>query len=139
VSLRLLGIVGNRIEYLLLMTTSTVNVAIIGGGIAGFGAAINLSSIPGVTVDVFEQAKELKQLGGGISIGPNSRAILALLGVEHLVVGASKSPFVHRCAQLSRLRRRKTVADFGSSDGRNSEILLSKSSNPVTRKINTAE
>ncbi|KAK3374731.1 putative FAD-binding monooxygenase [Podospora didyma] len=58
-----------------------LNVAIIGGGPGGLSTAIALSKIPNVDVQLYEQAKVLREVGAGISIGQNSWNVLELLGV----------------------------------------------------------
>ncbi|CAO2658838.1 Nn.00g065610.m01.CDS01 [Neocucurbitaria sp. VM-36] len=58
-----------------------LKVAIVGGGPGGLATAIALSKIPSVDVHIYEQSKELREIGAGISIGPNSWKILKLLGV----------------------------------------------------------
>ncbi|KAJ8112562.1 hypothetical protein OPT61_g5094 [Boeremia exigua] len=57
-----------------------LKVAIIGGGPGGLATAIALSRIPNVEVTVYEQASVLREVGAGISIGPNSWKVLDLLG-----------------------------------------------------------
>jgi salicylate hydroxylase len=58
-----------------------LKVAIVGGGPGGLGTAIALSRIPNIEVTVYEQASVLREVGAGISIGPNSWKVLKLLGV----------------------------------------------------------
>lgn len=58
-----------------------LRVAIVGGGPGGLGTAIALSKIPNVDVSLYEQASVLREVGAGISIGPNSWKVLELLGV----------------------------------------------------------
>ena len=52
----------------------------IGGGIGGLTAAVALRRA-GFEVDVYEQAPELTQIGGGINMGPNAARILYRLGL----------------------------------------------------------
>lgn len=59
----------------------SLRVAIIGGGPGGLATAIALSKIPNVEVTVYEQAKVLREVGAGISIGQNTWNVLELLGV----------------------------------------------------------
>ena len=54
--------------------------AVIGGGIGGLTAALSLRRA-GFEVDVYEQAPELTQIGGGINMGPNAARILRRLGL----------------------------------------------------------
>src|SRR5437773_2933952 len=57
-----------------------ISVAVIGGGIGGLTAALSLRQA-GYEVDVYEQAPELTQIGGGINMGPNAARILRRLGL----------------------------------------------------------
>lgn len=60
------------------VSTRFLRVAIIGGGPGGLGAAIALSKIPHVEVNIYEQASELREIGAGISIGANSWSALIM-------------------------------------------------------------
>src|SRR6266481_4899109 len=62
------------------MTGAPLRVAVIGGGIGGLTAALSLRQA-GFEVDVYEQASELTQIGGGINMGPNAARILRRLGL----------------------------------------------------------
>ena len=62
------------------MNGATLRVAVIGGGIGGLTAALSLRQA-GFEVDVYEQAPELTQIGGGINMGPNAARILRGLGL----------------------------------------------------------
>ena len=55
-------------------------IAVIGGGIGGLTAAVALGRA-GFAVDVYEQAPELTEVGGGINMGPNAARILYGLGL----------------------------------------------------------
>src|SRR5262249_37897029 len=57
-----------------------LKIAVIGGGIGGLTAALSLSRA-GFEGDVYEQAPELTQIGGGINMGPNAVRILRRLGL----------------------------------------------------------
>ena len=57
-----------------------LGIAVIGGGIGGLTAALALRQA-GFEVDVYEQAPELTQIGGGINMGPNAVRILRRLGL----------------------------------------------------------
>src|SRR6516225_852212 len=61
-------------------TRIPLRIAIIGGGIGGLTAALSLRQA-GFEVDVYEQAPELTQIGGGINMGPNAVRILRRLGL----------------------------------------------------------
>jgi 2-polyprenyl-6-methoxyphenol hydroxylase-like FAD-dependent oxidoreductase len=62
------------------MNGAAQRVAVIGGGIGGLTAALSLRQA-GFEVDVYEQAPELTQIGGGINMGPNAARILRRLGL----------------------------------------------------------
>ena len=61
------------------MTSTPLTIAVIGAGIGGLTAAIALREA-GFDVDVYEQATELTEVGGGINMGPNAARILYRLG-----------------------------------------------------------
>ncbi|KAL0570339.1 hypothetical protein V5O48_011636, partial [Marasmius crinis-equi] len=61
---------------------STTTIAIVGGGIAGLASAISLQRLPNVSVHLFEQASELREVGASIALGPNG-----LRGLEEMGVG----------------------------------------------------
>jgi salicylate hydroxylase len=62
------------------MTGKTGGIAVIGGGLGGLAAALSLHRA-GFDVDVWEQAPELSEVGGGINMGPNAARILYRLGL----------------------------------------------------------
>lgn len=62
-----------------------LRIAIIGGGPGGLATAIALSQNPNAEIIIYEQASELREVGAGISIGPNSWNVLELLGVADSV------------------------------------------------------
>jgi 2-polyprenyl-6-methoxyphenol hydroxylase-like FAD-dependent oxidoreductase len=53
---------------------------VVGGGIGGIAAAVALTQA-GVAVQVHEQARQLTEVGAGVSLAPNGLAMLARLGV----------------------------------------------------------
>ncbi len=57
-----------------------IQVAIIGGGIGGLGAALSLFRA-GFDVHVYEQARALREVGAGIQISPNASRVLHGLGL----------------------------------------------------------
>jgi len=61
-------------------TDVPLRIAVIGGGIGGLTAALSLRQA-GFEVNVYEQAPELTQIGGGINMGPNAVRILRRLGL----------------------------------------------------------
>jgi len=70
----------NEDEDLPKRTGAPLRIAVIGGGIGGLTAALSLRRT-GFEVDVYEQAPELTQIGGGINMGPNAVRILRRLGL----------------------------------------------------------
>lgn len=62
-----------------------LRVAIVGGGPAGLATAIALQSVPDVEVSIYEQARNLREVGAGISIGRNTWNVLELLGVANVL------------------------------------------------------
>ncbi|KAF4308427.1 salicylate hydroxylase [Botryosphaeria dothidea] len=68
-----------------------LKVAIVGGGPGGLSTAIALSKIPNVDVTIYEQANSLREVGAGISIGPNSWNVLELLGVADTLTSGHRT------------------------------------------------
>lgn len=64
-----------------------LKVAVVGGGPGGLATAIALGKIPNVEVTIYEQAKVLREIGAGISIGQNTWNVLELLEVADSVIG----------------------------------------------------
>ena len=58
----------------------TLRIAVIGGGIGGLTAAVALYQA-GFEVNVYEQAPELTEVGGGINMAPNATRVLRGLGL----------------------------------------------------------
>lgn len=81
----------------------TINVAIVGGGIAGLALALNLHK-RGMACRVFEAAPELRELGVGITLLPHGMRELTDLGLQDALVGAGienrESAFFNRFGQL---------------------------------------
>src|SRR6266700_8378971 len=59
---------------------TVLRIGIIGAGIGGLTAAVALRQA-GFEVDVYEQAPELTEVGGGINMGPNAVRVLRRLGL----------------------------------------------------------
>jgi salicylate hydroxylase len=62
------------------MSSKSLRIAVIGAGIGGLTAALSLRRA-GFDVEVYEQAPELTEIGGGINMGPNAARILYRLGL----------------------------------------------------------
>ncbi len=66
-------------------------IALIGAGIGGLTAARALA-LRGFEVRVFEQSDELKEVGAGIQVAPNSTKVLRALGLEPQLKAAGYQP-----------------------------------------------
>lgn len=78
------------------MASNGPRIAIVGGGIGGLVAAIELLQA-GIDVQVYEQAKWLSEVGAGINIGPNASRILFRLGLrDECAKVAFRSEFFHQ-------------------------------------------
>src|SRR5271168_3125149 len=62
------------------VTLELSRISIIGGGIGGLSAALALQHF-GFRVFVFEQARELREIGAGVTITPNAMHALNFLGI----------------------------------------------------------
>jgi len=62
------------------MSGAPLRVAVIGAGIGGLSAAVALHRA-GLAVEVYEQAPELTEVGGGINMGPNAIRVLRSHGL----------------------------------------------------------
>ncbi len=60
------------------------NISIVGGGIGGLSAALALQHF-GYRVSVYEQARELREIGAGVTITPNAMHALNFLGIGERV------------------------------------------------------
>src|SRR6202451_3755 len=63
------------------MPTDFRKIAIVGGGIGGLAAALALVR-RGIDVEVYEQARELRELGAGVQISANGTRVLHALGLK---------------------------------------------------------
>jgi salicylate hydroxylase len=62
------------------MAQAAHKIAVIGGGIGGLAAALGLHRA-GFRVDVYEQAPQLTEVGGGLQVAPNAARVLYRLGL----------------------------------------------------------
>ena len=62
------------------MMSQQLQIAIVGGGIGGLTAALALRA-RGLSVTVFEQADELREIGAGFSLFPNAALLLQRIGL----------------------------------------------------------
>ena len=63
------------------MTSTSLSVAIVGGGIGGLAAAVLLTQ-DGHRVRVFEQTSRFARVGAGIQMTPNAMKVLRRIGAE---------------------------------------------------------
>jgi salicylate hydroxylase len=82
--------------------STTLQVAIVGCGIAGLTAAIALRQHPRINVILYEKATELKEIGASIALGPNGLRTLQRLGLHNAIDdnvsfrGPSNIPMIYR-------------------------------------------
>ena len=67
------------------------SISIIGGGIGGAAAALSLLKA-GFDVHVYEQARELREVGAGVQISPNASCVLHGLGLADELAGLGVKP-----------------------------------------------
>lgn len=60
-----------------------LQVAIVGAGVAGLTAAIALKNHPGIDVQIYDKARELREVGASIALGPNGLRTLEKLGIQN--------------------------------------------------------
>ena len=58
---------------------TTLNVAVVGGGIGGLALALGLLEHPHIDVQVYESAPSFGEIGAGVTIGPNAQRALELI------------------------------------------------------------
>jgi salicylate hydroxylase len=63
------------------LVTRRCDVAIIGGGVAGLTLATSLLQ-KSISVEIFEQDTELREIGAGVAIGGNATRLLRALGID---------------------------------------------------------
>ena len=61
---------------------SSFRVAIIGGGIGGLSLALTLNKHAHIQYDVYEACPKFQEIGAGVSVGPNARQALELIGSQ---------------------------------------------------------
>ncbi len=70
---------------------SSTKIAVIGGGIGGLTAALALAR-RGIDVAVYEQARELTEIGAGLHVSPNGLKVLHALGLEEELAAVAGRP-----------------------------------------------
>ena len=73
------------------MAEREFSVAVVGGGIGGLTAALCLLRA-GFGVQVYEQARELSEVGAGVQVSPNASRILHRLGLADELAGMGVRP-----------------------------------------------
>ena len=110
----------------------TMRVAVIGGGIAGLAFALALHQ-RGIACVVFESAREVKELGVGITVLPHGMRELSALGLEErlraVAIENEESVFFNRHGQLIYREPRGRFAgyphpEFGIHRGRLHRVLF---------------
>jgi salicylate hydroxylase len=74
---------------------STKSIAIIGGGIGGVSAALNLLRA-GFDVHVYEQSRALREVGAGINVTPNATRVIHGLGLGDKLASLGVMPLAVR-------------------------------------------
>ena len=73
------------------MAEKPLSITIIGGGIGGLAAALQLLHA-GFDVHVFEQARTIGEIGAGIQISPNASRLLHRLGLAEAMAKTGVKP-----------------------------------------------
>lgn len=89
------------------------HVCVAGAGIAGLTVALTLAR-SGFTVDLFEQAAELTEVGAGLQLSPNATRILAALGVLPRLMSTAT---VIQSIDLIDARNSRTLLALSTSEG----------------------
>ena len=72
------------------------DVAIVGGGIGGLTLAASLLQ-QSISVQIFEQDTELREIGAGVAIGGNATRLLQRLGIDLAQVANMPPALEFRC------------------------------------------
>jgi salicylate hydroxylase len=88
-------------------------ISIVGGGIGGLSAALALQRF-GYRVSVFEQARELREIGAGVTITPNAMHALNFLGVGERVAkeAGPAEAFLIRHFQTGEVLKTRARTDY---------------------------
>src|SRR6516165_1587013 len=82
--------------------THACDVAVVGGGIGGLTLAGSLLQ-KSISVQIFEQDGELREIGAGIAIGGNATRLLQGLGIDLAHVANMPPALEFRCWKDGRL------------------------------------
>jgi 2-polyprenyl-6-methoxyphenol hydroxylase-like FAD-dependent oxidoreductase len=99
-------------------------ISIVGGGIGGLRAALALQHF-GYRVVIFEQARELREIGAGVIISPNAMHAFNFLGVGERVASEAgpAEALVTRHFQTGAVLKIRTADYAASSPGRSSRRI----------------
>jgi hypothetical protein len=104
-----------------------MKVVIVGAGIGGLTTALALHEI-GVEAEVYERARELRELGVGINMLPHAIKELAAFGLLPALDGAGirtrELIYANRFGQTGDLYMRQSIAEIWQSMGRGEDIGL---------------
>lgn len=100
-----------------------MQVAVLGGGIAGLGAAIALA-LEGVEVRVFERDSEPRGIGGGVVAWPNAVFVLEALGLGELCAAGGRIEAMERLGARGELLGSLDVGRLSELMGRPARSLL---------------
>ena len=64
------------------MAQQPLQIAIIGGGIAGLAVGIALKNHPAIDIQIYEKKAQLQEIGASIALGLNGMRTLERLGVR---------------------------------------------------------
>jgi salicylate hydroxylase len=94
-----------------------LRISIVGGGIGGLSAALALQHF-GYRVAIFEQARELREIGAGVIIAPNAMHALNFLGVGERITkeAGPAEPLVTRHFQTGAVLKIRAV-DYAETFG----------------------
>lgn len=94
-------------------TERRLQVAIIGGGPGGLGAAIELSKLSFVDWDLYEKKPEISETGGGISLQPQTWRLLEYNGAAENI---HNKDFYRSAERLIEQRRYVWILPFRMND-----------------------
>jgi salicylate hydroxylase len=77
------------------MSEKSVSVAVVGGGLGGLAAALNLLRA-GFDVHVYEQSRMLREVGAGINVTPNATRVFHALGLGEQLAALGVMPLAWR-------------------------------------------
>jgi 2-polyprenyl-6-methoxyphenol hydroxylase-like FAD-dependent oxidoreductase len=94
------------------MAQKDIQIAVVGGGIGGLSAAINLFQA-GFDVHVYEQSRVMREVGAGLQVSPNASRVLHRLGLadELAKLGVLPLAFHQRRWQDGRTLLKTPLAD----------------------------